>query len=184
MLIVRHHRDRRRHVDSNARLHARRNIEAALLGKKTAIVVELLHPDRRGAGETETHVGHDGPLDAGANPAADRDVVVVVGQVRRIVGKPCKGAEARGLEHLQRKDRRDADGHVAETLGAGHRNKHLLQIDAGLAAAEDARAAAALRKGRAMAGYVVFIPPLPYIVSATASNQGLPSRRQLRASWE
>ena len=60
---------------------------------------------------------------------------------------PRKGAEARRLEHLQREDRRNAYGDVAEALGACHRNEHLLQIDAGLASAEDARAAAALRHG-------------------------------------
>lgn len=58
--------------------------------------------------------------------------------------EPGERPEALGLEQLHGKDRRNADGHLAEALGTGDGKKHLLQIDAGLAAAEDACAAAAL----------------------------------------
>ncbi len=77
-------------------------------------------------------------LDAAAQAAADRPVVALVGQVGRVGRARRERRQALGLERLQGKGRRDAERKLAHPLGIIGRDEHLHQIDAGVAAAEDA----------------------------------------------
>ena len=150
-LVFGHQRQVRHDVEGDAGRDVGGDVELAAIGEQAGIFAEGGHPERRLAADADAQRGRDLPLDAGAQTAAVGQAGAVVGQVERIGREGRQKArreeagegeselgEAFRLEHLYREDRRDADRDRAEALGEARGDEHLLEIDAGLAAAEHA----------------------------------------------